>query len=130
LDVPDDVADTEVLLDRMRFPLALANLIDNAFKFYRTPGDAEVILRARAETHHLLLEVHDNGIGIADSLGDRVFERFTQGDMSATRRFQGVGLGLAVVQVITAAHDGKVRLVPPVLGGASVRITLPRMETD
>ncbi|MBZ0269132.1 response regulator [bacterium] len=128
VDVPEDVAETEVLLDRIRFPLALSNLIDNAFKFYATPGETEVILRARVEERHVVLEVHDNGIGIADSLGERVFERFMQGDMSATREFQGVGLGLAVVQVIVAAHNGKVRLVPPVLGGASVRITLPRME--
>lgn len=128
LDVPADVADAEALLDRIRFPLAVVNLLDNALKFFRTPGETEVILRARLDARNVIVEVHDNGIGIAESLGDRVFDRFTQGDMSATREFQGVGLGLAVVQVIVAAHNGKVRLVPPVLGGASVRITLPRME--
>lgn len=128
LDVPADVADAEALLDRIRFPLAIANLLDNALKFFRAPGETEVILRVRLDAKHVVIEVHDNGIGIAESLGDRVFDRFTQGDMSATREFQGVGLGLAVVQVVVAAHNGKVRLVTPVLGGASVRITLPRME--
>jgi cell cycle sensor histidine kinase DivJ len=45
--------------------------------------------------------------------------------MTATREYQGAGLGLSVVRVIVEAHGGTVRLVPPLLGGTSVRVTLP-----
>jgi signal transduction histidine kinase len=119
------VEDAEVLLDRMRFPLVLSNLLDNAWKFSRGPSEAEVILRLKREDSRVVIEVHDDGIGLAETLGDQLFERFTQGDMTSTREYQGAGLGLAVVREIVLAHNGEVRLVPPLLGGASVRIALP-----
>jgi signal transduction histidine kinase len=109
----------------MRFPLVLRNLLDNAFKFEREPGQGEVIVRARRRGSELVLEVHDDGIGVGETLGDQLFDRFTQGDMSSTREHQGAGLGLAVVREIVVAHGGTVRLVPALLGGTSVRIGLP-----
>ncbi len=127
-EVEGEAEATTVRIDRARFPLVLLNLIDNAFKFSREPGTARVILRARREGERALVEVHDDGIGIGESMGDRVFERFTQGDMTATREYQGAGLGLAVVREIVRAHGGSVRLIPPVLGGTSVRVTLPAAE--
>ncbi|HMB71110.1 MAG TPA: hybrid sensor histidine kinase/response regulator [bacterium] len=125
VDCDADARATDVLLDRIRFPLAVTNLIDNAYKFSRTPDQAEVLLRLRRVGEQVHLEVHDDGIGIADTLGDHVFERFTQGDMTATREFQGAGLGLAVVREIVTAHDGRVQLVSPVLNGTAIRIALP-----
>jgi signal transduction histidine kinase len=125
LDISEEARAAHVLVDCTRFPLALKNLLDNAFKFEREPGRAEVVLRARREAGRVLVEVHDDGIGIGESLGEQVFERFTQANMSSTREHQGAGLGLAVVREIVAAHDGTVRLVAPVLGGTSVRISLP-----
>jgi signal transduction histidine kinase len=125
LDVDATARAREVLIDRNRFPLVLTNLLDNAYKFTRDPVQAEVIVRARCDTSETHLEVHDSGIGIADTLGDEVFERFTQADMTSTREYQGVGMGLAVVRSIVQAHNGVVRLVPPVLGGTSIRVVLP-----
>lgn len=125
LEVDAGAADVSVLLDRRRFPLVLHNLVDNAFKFCRDPGTAEVLVSARREREHLWIEVSDAGIGISEGLGDRVFERFTQADMTSTREFQGAGLGLAVVRAIVEAHNGTVRIVSPQLGGTTVRVTLP-----
>jgi signal transduction histidine kinase len=125
LDVDATARAREVLIDRNRFPLVLTNLLDNAYKFTRDPVRAEVIVRVRCDASETHLEVHDNGIGIADTLGDQVFERFTQADMTSTREYQGVGMGLAVVRSIVQAHNGVVRLVPPVLGGTSIRVVLP-----
>jgi two-component system OmpR family sensor kinase len=125
VEIEDAVRAREVLIDRNRFPLVLTNLLDNAYKFTRDPGRAEVILRARGDAGETHIEVHDNGIGIADTLGDQVFERFTQADMTSTREYQGVGMGLAVVRSIVHAHNGAVKLMPPVLGGTSVRVVLP-----
>jgi signal transduction histidine kinase len=59
-----------------------------------------------------------------------VFERFTQADMTSTRRFQGAGLGLAVVRAIVTAHGGQARIASPVLGGATVRVALPLPPQD
>jgi signal transduction histidine kinase len=128
VEIEGGAGDVPVLLDRMRFPLVLRNLLDNAFKFEREPGQAEVIVRVRRSGPEVVLEVHDDGIGVGETLGDALFDRFTQGDMSSTREHQGAGLGLAVVREIVVAHGGTVRLVPALLGGASVRVGLPAAE--
>jgi signal transduction histidine kinase len=128
VEIDPRAAATEVLVDRQRFPLVLMNLLDNAFKFSREPGDAEVLLRARRDGDSAVVEVHDAGIGIPDSLGDALFDRFTQADMSTTREYQGAGLGLAVVRAVVSAHRGQVRIVAPLLGGTSVRVTLPVLD--
>ena len=115
----------EVLLDQQRFPLVLTNLLDNARKFARESGPPQIILRARVANDHAYLELHDDGIGVSESMGDRIFERFAQGDMTSTRLHNGAGLGLAVVRTIVEAHGGSVRLIPPVLSGTSILIALP-----
>lgn len=125
VEIEDGAGDAPVLLDRLRFPLVLRNLLDNAFKFEREPGRAEVIVRVRRAGARVVLEVHDDGIGVGETLGGQIFDRFTQGDMTSTREHQGAGLGLAVVREIVGAHGGALRLVPAVLGGTSVRIDLP-----
>lgn len=125
LELDAETAAQFVLIDRRRFPLVLNNLLDNAFKFCRDPDVAQALIQAKREKDHVWIEVSDAGIGIPEPLADRVFESFTQVDMTSTREFQGAGLGLAVVNTIVAAHNGTVKIVPPTLGGTSIRFTLP-----
>jgi signal transduction histidine kinase len=99
------------------------NLLANAQKF--TPGGGRVAIRLTRDHTEALLEVADSGIGIPDDQLNRIFERFYQVDGSPTRRYGGVGLGLALVKEIVEAHDGRVA-VESVLGkGSSFRIWLP-----
>lgn len=85
--------------------IALDSLLENAVK-YTVPGDA-VELRAVRRGSALVLEIEDAGCGVpADSL-DRIFERFSRADPARTRAEGGVGLGLAIVDAIMKAHDGK-----------------------
>lgn len=126
--IDEDAKAIEVLVDRRRFPLVLSNLLDNAFKFAHAPGEAEVRLDVRRERASAVIEVHDAGIGIPRARGDVLFDRFTQADMSSTREYQGAGLGLAVVREIVQGHGGRVELIEPVLGGTSVRVSLPVVD--
>ncbi len=126
--IDDGAKGVEVLVDRRRFPLVLSNLLDNAFKFARVPGEAEVRVDVRRERGSAVIEVHDAGIGIPRARGDVLFDRFTQADMSSTREYQGAGLGLAVVREIVQGHGGRVELVEPVLAGTSVRVSLPVVD--
>lgn len=126
--IDDRAKGVEVLVDRRRFPLVLSNLLDNAFKFARVPGEAEVRVDVRRERGSAVIEVHDAGIGIPRARGDALFDRFTQADMSSTREYQGAGLGLAVVREIVRGHGGRVELVEPVLAGTSVRVSLPVVD--
>jgi signal transduction histidine kinase len=128
--IAPDCAALSLLLDRHRFPIVLHNLLDNAFKFSREPDRVDVLLSVRREKDQVWIEVSDSGIGLPEALWDRVFERFTQADMTSTRRFQGAGLGLAVVRAIVTAHGGQARIASPVLGGATVRVALPLPPQD
>jgi two-component system OmpR family sensor kinase len=103
--------------DPMRLRQALGNLVDNALRH----GDGDVLLRARAATAGVELEVADEGPGFGDDIAGRAFERFTRGDVA--RRRGGAGLGLAIVRAIAEAHGGAVEIVPG--PGARVRVWIP-----
>jgi signal transduction histidine kinase len=97
----------------------LFNLIQNAIR--HTPADGSVTVRARAQGKGLVVEVDDEGEGIAEADAPRVFEAFYRGD--ASRGEDGAGLGLAIAKAIVEAHGGRIWLEPGAQGGR-VRFTL------
>jgi signal transduction histidine kinase len=101
----------------------LDNLLGNALKF--TPRGGSVTLRLGQEDGHLVLEVTDTGIGIAEDQLDRIFERFYQVDGTATRRYGGTGLGLALVKEIIHAHRGEISVDSTLDEGSTFRVRLP-----
>jgi PAS domain S-box-containing protein len=88
------------------------HLIANAVKFTST-GRIDVVLSASGEgpARRLHLEVTDTGVGIPAAVQASLFERFRQGDGSSTRRFGGLGLGLAVTQRLAELMSGQVGYV-------------------
>ncbi len=100
------------------------NILDNAIKFSPGPGKITVIAVADGEYVHLKFE--DQGIGIPEQYLNRIFDTFYQVDGSTTRRFNGLGIGLAVVQRIVEAHRGKVWAESQVGSGTTFHILLPR----
>ncbi|MEY4747994.1 MAG: hypothetical protein RIQ60_208 [Pseudomonadota bacterium] len=99
---------------------ALANLIDNAIR-YGGGGSGEVTVAARRQGHMAVLEVRDNGPGVAPEMHRAVFERFVR----ATHEGTGCGLGLAIVKGIAERHGGSVALDNLVPHGLRVQIRLP-----
>lgn len=110
-----------VAADPVRMRQVLANLLDNALKF--TPAGGHVRLRARAEGPDALLEVEDDGIGIPPDDLPHVFERLFRGDRSRSER--GLGLGLALVAAVVAAHGGTVWVESSPGRGARFTLRLP-----
>jgi two-component system, OmpR family, sensor histidine kinase TctE len=98
---------------------AIVNLIDNALR-YAGRGSA-VTVRVRPLGHDALVEVEDNGPGIAPADRQRVFERFAR----ATMQGDGCGLGLAIVKEIAERHAGSVSLEGAVPRGLRVLMRLP-----
>jgi signal transduction histidine kinase len=97
--------DHRVAADPVRLRQILWNLIHNALKF--TPRDGRITIRsASAGPRRLALEVADTGIGIAPDLLQRIFLPFEQGARDVTRKFGGLGLGLAVCKSLVEAHGG------------------------
>jgi signal transduction histidine kinase len=101
----------------------LDNLFGNAFKF--TPAGGSVTLCARREGPNVVLKVTDTGVGIPSDKLDRIFERFYQVDGSTTRRYGGVGLGLALVKEIVEAHGGHIVVESEAGRGSVFTVTWP-----
>jgi two-component system OmpR family sensor kinase len=98
------------------------NLIENAIR--HTPAGTEVQVSTRtADDAHVVLEVTDNGPGVAADLAPTLFERFARGAGDRGRSF---GLGLAIVKAVARSHGGDVSLQKPAAGsGARFVVTLP-----
>lgn len=95
-----------VYLDLEKFDKVLYNLLSNAMKFTAPNGMITVTLQAARD--HCLLRVKDSGIGIRPDQIPHLFERFRQADGSANRKYEGSGLGLALVKKLVEMHGGKV----------------------
>jgi signal transduction histidine kinase len=102
----------------------LYNLLANALKF-SDPDEGQVWMRLISKDNQVELELEDNGIGIPRDQLKRIFDRFTQVEGSATRRYEGTGIGLALVKEIITAHKGKIAVESQLGRGSTFIITLP-----
>jgi two-component system phosphate regulon sensor histidine kinase PhoR len=121
IDIPPDLPN--ILADRQRMEQVFLNLLDNAVKF--TPPGGKISIQARSHKPYVIIEVKDNGVGIANEHLSRVFERFYRVDKARSREAGGTGLGLAIVRQIVSAHQGKIEVQSAVDVGSTFRIFLP-----
>jgi signal transduction histidine kinase len=109
--------------DRQKIYLILANLINNAIKF--TPERGRIHINLEQKGHKYWLNVIDTGIGIPQSDLERIFDQFYQVERPMTRRYQGMGLGLAITKGMVEIHKGRI-WVESVLGkGTNFVVVLP-----
>jgi two-component system CheB/CheR fusion protein len=90
--------------DAPRLTQVFWNLLNNAAKF--TPEPGTIAVRSRAEGREVVVEVRDTGMGIEPEVLPRIFGAFEQAGRSITRRYGGLGLGLAVSRAISRLHGG------------------------
>jgi two-component system sensor histidine kinase/response regulator len=96
--------------DALRLRQVLSNLLSNAVKF--TPRGSVTLEVTRSESGTVSFAVSDTGPGISAAALPRLFQRFEQGDASATRRAGGTGLGLALSREFVALMGGTLELDP------------------
>ena len=102
---------------------ALSNLVDNAVKYSSVGG--RVVVRLQADNGRAVLEVEDQGPGIAPEHLDRIFERFYRVDRARSRELGGTGLGLAIVKNVARRHGGGVEVESERGRGSTFRFWLP-----
>lgn len=116
-------ADLQLTSDGRRLRQILLNLLSNAAKF--TPAGGRIEVGASQVGEDVQIWVEDTGIGIPEDLQDLIFEPFRQVDNSLARRFEGTGLGLALVTQLVAALRGDITVKSKVGEGARFTLTFP-----
>jgi len=102
----------------------VVNVLNNAVRF--SPIGEQIIIGARPEQGGALAWVQDNGLGIAHDQLDRIFREFKQGDDPLTRRYGGLGLGLAIARGLIVAQGGKIWAESDGAGkGTTFKIMMP-----
>ena len=115
---------TSVTLDRQKFVQVLYNLLSNAVKFTDNGGEVQIIAD-HDDSARLRLRVRDTGIGISSADFPKLFIEFQQLDASATRRFGGTGLGLALTKKIIEFQRGSIGVESRVGQGSTFTVIWP-----
>ena len=116
--------------DRNQLIIAIQNFVDNAINY--SPDGTTVTINSEVVEDVVEIKVIDQGIGIAESDIDRIFERFYRVDPARSRETGGTGLGLAIVKHIVRIHGGDIRVwsVPGVGSTFSIKLPIAHEERE
>jgi len=114
--------------DELRVRQIIDNLLSNAIKYGREDGHVRVVCAVGEQ--HSILEVQDDGPGIAPQDLPHLFDRFYRADTVRKTATHGYGLGLAISRQIARSHGGELSAANAPGGGAVFRLTLPTEATD
>ena len=118
--------DASVVGDRTHLIMAFHNLIENAINY--SPDKTKVTVNTTVENSIVEITVVDQGVGIAESDIQRIFERFYRVDQARSRETGGTGLGLSIVKHVIAKHGGEVSVWSAAGVGSTFAIRLPLGE--
>ncbi|MCB0171966.1 MAG: response regulator [Anaerolineae bacterium] len=111
--------------DPVRLKQILINLLDNAIKFTPSGGQLGLKLQAMAPHQHVEFTVWDTGVGLETATVDKLFKPFMQADSSNTRHFEGVGIGLTLVDRLVQMHQGTITIESKTGQGSRFTVSLP-----
>jgi signal transduction histidine kinase/ligand-binding sensor domain-containing protein/DNA-binding response OmpR family regulator len=119
-----------VYFDRLKLERVFYNLISNAFRY--TPKGGEIIIKIRKEKNEVIIEVDDNGIGIAKEYVDKIFDLFFEipnnNEVQANYN-KGTGIGLSIVKNIVNLHKGIISVVNKPSNGVIFKVVIKTGKT-
>ncbi|TDB69233.1 sensor histidine kinase [Arundinibacter roseus] len=118
-----DASSSYIEADRLHFGNLVNNLIDNALKY--SPENPKVVVKTSNSGTLFVLEVEDNGIGIAPEFQKKVFQKFYRVPSGNIHNVKGFGIGLSYVQQIVKAHRWKLSLLSSEQTGSRFTIQMP-----
>ena len=118
---PDTIL-SEIYVDSDKSEKIFSNLISNALKFTSSGGKVQV--KTKEEEDHVEVSVNDRGIGIAQEELPHIFDRFHQVDGSASRKYEGTGLGLFMVKEFVELHHGSIEVTSELGQGTTFIVKL------
>lgn len=113
-----------VYADKQRISDVLSNLIVNSIKYGKEKGHTTIDFHDMED--NILIDVSDNGIGIAEKDMPRIFERFYRTDKSRSRDMGGTGLGLSIVKHIIEAHNQTINVRSQLNEGSAFTFSLKK----
>ncbi|RBP44399.1 phospho-acceptor domain-containing protein [Roseimicrobium gellanilyticum] len=113
-------------LDSEKLERISLNLLSNAMKFTAAGGKVE--FNATRDGDWVEFDVRDTGMGIDAAQLPHIFDRFWQADTSSQRKFQGMGIGLALVKELAEAQGGTVKATSEVGRGTTMSVRLPYVD--
>jgi two-component system phosphate regulon sensor histidine kinase PhoR len=116
-----------VFADKEKIARVLINLVENAIKYGKQNGNTIASIY-KTDEKHVLIEISDDGIGIAEEHLSRIFERFYRTDIGRSRNIGGTGLGLAICKHIIEAHGQTIHVRSKLDVGTTVGFTLDNKE--
>ncbi len=124
-----EIDELPCLFDHDKIERIVFNLLSNAFKFTLTQGEVAVhfyVVETNSEGKNTIcLEINDTGIGIPQSLQEKIFEPFFQHNTKGLATGQGSGIGLSIVSEFVRMHGGTLSLNSKVDEGSSFKIIMP-----
>ncbi len=119
----DILAEVKIKGDRSQITRLFRNLLDNALQY--TPSGGIVTLQVKRHEHNVIVSIEDTGIGIAPENIPFIFDRFWRADKARSRRYGGMGMGLAIAKAIAEAHRGEISVISKPSIGTAFKVKLP-----
>ena len=113
--------DLHLALIRDSFDKIFSNLLSNAIKY----SDSSITISVISDAERVQFKITDEGIGIAPSEQQKIFEHFTRGDSQQHSETPGTGIGLALVKELVIANNGSITLQSEVNAGSTFIVSFP-----
>ena len=114
----------QAMVDRQRYKQIAGNIISNALKFTKSGGQVSIEL-SQTNPDNFLLTVKDTGIGMTAHEVNNALQEFGQVDSGSARKYEGTGIGLAIVRALVQQHGGVFRISSKKDQGTKVTVSMP-----